>query len=149
MCRHLKVRIRSQWWWLWHLKWRNNKTKQNEQMKKSKQKKTPWNHSSRVCGEDTCGEVQVTHGLLRSGGPGSSPRIVQAVAPWKLCLLFQEFAVGIVVSYLHEKQCQCLLQAMGPPRGTGGGVSVADNDHLCLSPGITYMLTRQSFSLCV
>lgn len=96
----------------------------------------------------------MTHGLLRSGGPGSSPRTVQAVAPWKLCLLFEEFAVGIMVSYLHGKQCQCLLQTMGPPRGTGG-VSVADNDHLCLSscfhvsPGINSMLTRQSVSLCV
>lgn len=99
--------------------WSEETTKQNEQMRRSKQKNRRAT-SSRVCSGDTCREGQVTDGLLRSGDPGSSPRIVQAVAPWKLCLLFQEFAVGTLVSYLHGKQYQRLLQAMGPPRGTGG-----------------------------
>lgn len=101
------------------VKKQQNKTKQNEQTRKSKQKNRRAT-SSRVCSGDTCREVQVTRGLLRSGDPVSSPRIVRQLLLGSCVFFFQEFAVGTLVSYLHGKQYQRLLQAMGPPRSTGG-----------------------------
>lgn len=69
-------------------------------------------------------EVPATHDLVGSSGLGTSPGMVQEAVAWeeciKLCLLFQGFAEGIVLSYLSGKTMPMSFVDNGATKGTMG-----------------------------